>query len=144
MKTIILVLFAGLLLVSASGPTQDKESLVGAWELVTATWQFDDTAYFPNSPHDREWKIVSEKNFVFIRQDTTDASLFFSGGGTYSFRDKVYTEHLKFTSWGTDIDDQLSYSCRFSGDTCIIDGPQNMKGYWKSEWKLHEKWIRIE
>jgi len=131
-----------LLLLSCE--TEKKKPVEGTWELVSANWIFGDTTEFPNSEYDREIKIIGGEHFIYIRQDTTKKDLFFSGGGTYTFKENKYTETHEFTSWGGDIGITYSYECLFEDDMWIMTGPVIAEGEKKPGWQLHEEWKKIE
>jgi hypothetical protein len=141
-KTNYLLLVIFLLLLSCE--SKQKNPFEGAWELTSAKWTFADTTKFPNSEHDREVKIFSEKNFIFIRQDTTNDDLFFAGGGTYTFKDNKYMETIESVSWSGGIGNTSTYECKFDDDLFIIEGPLNPQGELNPQWMLHEEWERIK
>ena len=116
----------------------------GTWELISADWIFGDTVKFPQSEFDREIKIIDDKYYLYIRQDTTNPDLFFSGGGTYTYQNNKFTEVTDFTSWGKGIGHASSYTCKFEGDIWIMTGPVNKEGDIIPGWQLYEKWKRIE
>jgi hypothetical protein len=123
----------------------EKNKVEGTWELVSATWVYSDTntVKFPASEYDREIKMIGKTHFLFIRQDTTNKELFFSGGGTYIIEGNKYTETLEFASWGEDIGIPISYNCEFTDSMWIMTGPVN-EGDQLPVWTLHEEWKRIE
>ena len=131
-------------LIIAGCSMHSKDPVEGTWELISADWIFGDTLKFPNSRFDREIKIISDKYFLFIRQDTTNNDLFFSGGGTYSYENNRFTEVMEFTSWGEGIGHASSFNCKFDGDTWIMTGPIEKTGKNKSQWQLYEEWKKIE
>jgi len=122
-----------------------KNQVEGTWELVSAKWIFSDTNIleFPNSEYDREVKVIGKTHVLFIRQDTTDKELYFSGGGTYTFEGNKYTEILDFTDWGSDLGTTSVYDCEFKDSMWIITGPVN-EGENVPKWKLREEWRKIE
>ena len=121
-----------------------KIPVEGTWELISASWIVPDTIKFPNSDYDKEIKIIGEKHFLFIRQDTTNDNLFFSGGGTYSLKDNEFTETIEFTSMGNDIGHSIKYNCKFDGDIWIMTGPIKKEGEKEYGWQIYEKWKKIE
>jgi hypothetical protein len=124
----------------------EKNQVEGTWELVSAKWSYSDTnvVEFPNSEYDREVKMIGKTHFLFIRQDTTNKDLFFSGGGTYKLEGNRYTETLDVASWGTDIGSVITYDCQFNDSMWIMTGPVNVEGEELPGWKLHEEWEKIE
>jgi len=145
MKNIYLLLTVILFLLVCSSCCK-KNQVEGTWELVSAQWIFadTDTAEFPNSDHDREVKMIGKTHVLFIRQDTTNNDLFFSGGGTYTFEGNKYIETLEFADWITDIGTTLTYECQFEDDMWIMTGPVLEEGEEDPGWQLHEEWRKIE
>jgi hypothetical protein len=103
-----------------------------------------DTIKFPNSESDKEIKILGKNHFLYIRQDTTNDDLFFSGGGTYSFNENEFTETIEFSRWKNDIGHSTTYNCTFNGDFWIMTGPIQKEGEEEYQWQLYEKWKRIK
>jgi hypothetical protein len=123
----------------------EKNKVEGTWELVSAKWYYPDSsmAEFPNSEYDREVKIIGKTHFLFIRQDTTNKELYFSGGGTYTFEENKYTETLNLLSWEGDMGSVATYDCEFRDSMWIVTGPVG-EGDKLPSWKLHEEWKKIE
>ena len=143
MKTLpnfILVIF---LLISGC-KTNHNNTIEGTWELVSADWIVTDTIKFPNSKSDREIKIIGKKNFLFIRQDTSNSDMFFSGGGIYSFKDSTFTETMEFSKWKGEIGHSVTYKCKFEDNLWIMTGPIDENGEVIKGWQLYEKWRRID
>jgi hypothetical protein len=121
-----------------------SDSVEGSWELVSATWYFEDSAHFPNSVHDRALKIFGEKDFVFIRQDITDDGIYFSGAGSYSYEDSNYSEKLEMASFTIPTGETYTYSSEFKNDMWSISGPVATTGAELPDWTIHEEWKRIK
>ena len=84
-KLLVLLLIAGL---SAVG--QQKEQLMGAWELVSADYGKG------NRPlSNKEVKFISRSHFVWVRYDK-DGNTRGEGGGAYTFSGTVMVEHLEY------------------------------------------------
>jgi len=124
----------------------EKNKVEGTWELVSATWAYSDTntVEFPTSEYDRELKMFGKTHVIFIRQDTTNEDLFFSGGGTYKLEGNKYIETLEFSSWRSGIGSISTYECQFRDSMMITTGPLNEKGDKLPGFQLHEEWKRIE
>jgi len=123
----------------------EKNQVEGTWELVSAKWYSDtNIVEFPNSEYDRELKMFGKTHVFFIRQDTTNKDLFFSGGGTYKLEGNKYTETLEFSSWGGGIGSISTYECQFTDSMMITTGPLNEEGDKLPGFQLHEEWKKIE
>lgn len=143
MKIPFYFLIAVILLLANCQPHNENQ-VEGTWKLVSAYWIFGDTTVFPNSEYDSEIKIIGKKHYLFIRQDTTNRNLFFSGGGTYIYKNNLFSESMDYNSWGNGIEELHTYKCKFEKDNWILTGPVNENGEIDEKWKLIETWKRID
>jgi hypothetical protein len=86
---------------AACKPSSPPPALLGTWQLISATSTEKDSTYSTFNPDVRMIKIITPTHFSFLShslkpaQDSTRAA-FTAGGGTYTLRDSVYTEHLEY------------------------------------------------
>lgn len=114
-----------------------KNPLVGTWRLHTATLIDDgDTTITDYTKNVSFIKIINETHFAFLQHDLgkgkDSAAAFVAGGGSYSLKDSIYTEHLEYCSdrqWeGNDfhftvviIDDSLTQYGRETVESAEVD-----------------------
>ncbi len=87
-------------------PSKDKEPgratlpLLGTWELISATSTERDSTVSTFNPKQKMIKIINPTHFAFFSHDLRvprdSTAPFTSGGGTYTLKDSVYTEHLDY------------------------------------------------
>src|SRR5688572_32733767 len=95
-------------LMSCVGKMEDKVSkssqipVAGTWRLISGTLiEKGDTVVTDYTKNISFIKIINDTHFAFLHHDLNKgkdsaAAVFSSGGGTYSLKDSVYTEHLEY------------------------------------------------
>ena len=120
--------------------------LMGAWELVKGEYKNSDTTInYPLSSSSKHLKILTEKHFTTIWQDTTDVASFYPGfnGGTYTLVDSIYTENFDYNSDILSIGKTFTAKIKIEDDRFFIT-PSSEN--WKDEsgWAIYEEWKKIE
>lgn len=77
--------------------------MVGTWQLVTGTLiEKGDTTVTDYTKNISFIKVINDSHFAFIQHDLNkgkdSSAVFAAGGGSYSFNDSTYTEHLEYCS----------------------------------------------
>lgn len=102
---IVIVLFSTLLASCGTGnrevPSQaNPKPITGTWKLITGTLiEKGDTVVTEYTKNISFIKIINDTHFAFLQHDLNkgkDSAVFVAGGGSYSLKDSVYTEHLEF------------------------------------------------
>ncbi len=80
---------------------QNPNPLIGTWELMAATSTEKDVTTSTFNPNIKMIKIINPTHFAFLSHDLsggkdTATAAFTAGGGTYTLKDSVYTEHLDY------------------------------------------------
>jgi hypothetical protein len=105
---------------------QEKKSpIAGAWQLISGSITTPDTVInFPFSANGNHMKIIGEKYFSTIWQDTTicKSDPWYSGfnGGTYTFENDVYTETELYFYPISGIGNTWSTKVEMKGDTMVL------------------------
>lgn len=161
MKTSILPVFLIILIVWSCGAPAEEETelsadyLEGSWRLV---------GYINHAAGDTSWseygantlyeKYLTSTHFTWVRYDVDSGALVGTGGGTYTFDGKTYTEDIKF--FFPPGANELGQAIPFSVE--IKDGRWHHTGYAKvmefdpevgenvvvDSAKIEEIWERIE
>jgi hypothetical protein len=74
---------------------------MGTWKLLTGTLiEKGDTTVTSYSGKVSFIKIINDSHFAFLQHDLNKGkdSVFVAGGGPYSLKDSMYTEHLEYCS----------------------------------------------
>lgn len=100
LKTSIL-LIALLGVACNSAPQQSQPSIVGTWELISATSTENDSTFSTFNPNLRMIKIINPTHFAFFNHDLKQGkdsatAMYSGGGGKYTLVDSAYTEHLEY------------------------------------------------
>ena len=124
----------------------DDNTLKGVWELVEGKNVSADTTttFFPTTPFAKHMKIISKTHFTTVWQDTSVSNFWTEGfnGGTYTFINGIYTEHLTYFSWVESIGIKVSFKVKIEGDKLFLS-PANEDGTEK-EFGLFEQWKKLE
>lgn len=131
MRKRTIVLLACAVLVSA-GCATTRCPLRGTWEMVNPTP--DTTTTLPPPV-----KILTDTHFAF--GSAGRAGDVFSGGGTYEYRDGIYTEHIQYHSIGFLIGRSLRFDVRIEGDLWHHAGVFDIEG---RRFTVDEVWKRVE
>ena len=99
--------------------------LIGTWRLIEGRLQENGkTTVTPYTGDTSFIKIINPTHFAFLQHDSKkDSTGFFSaGGGHYSLRDSIYTEHLEYCNARSWEGHQFSFTVQIKGDTLIQSG----------------------
>ena len=146
MKKYLIALIAFSFLAGASCQQKTDSPIEGAWQLISARTVIQDTVIFaPASVNSNHMKIIGEKYFSTIWQDTTlnESNIWYAGfnGGTYTFKNEVYTESLEYFNILSSIGGTFSAKVEFTGDTMVLTYlPEDPN----SKFSSVEKWKRLK
>ncbi|MBS3771529.1 MAG: hypothetical protein KGY69_14865 [Bacteroidales bacterium] len=110
----------------------------GTWQLVEGKYNAPDTTlqYHKN----KHMKIIGKNHFSTVWQDTSTQGYSGFNGGTYSFNNGLYIEHIDYSERG--IGGRAIFKVNFKADTMIFT-PATKEGKEK-EYGSFEKWKRLE
>ena len=125
MKLITGVFFVAICLVSCS--KENKDSIVGTWELISATSTENDSTVSTFNPKCKMIKIINETHFAFLNhnlktgKDTANA-VYTAGGGKYTLKDSIYTEQLDYFINREWENNKFEFVVKITGDTLVQQG----------------------
>jgi hypothetical protein len=101
--------------------------LVGTWKLISGTLiEKGDTTVTDYTKNLSFIKIINGSHFAFFNHDLNKGkdsnAVFVSGGGSYTFKDSVYTEHLEYCTARDWEGHEFSFTMQFRNDTLIQQG----------------------
>jgi hypothetical protein len=101
--------------------------LKGTWQLFSGTLiEKGDTVTTDYTKNTSFIKIINETHFAFLQHDLKkgkdSTASFSSGGGKYSLKDSVYTEHLEYCTAREWEGHDFTFDIRISNDTLIQRG----------------------
>ncbi|MGN6533424.1 MAG: hypothetical protein ACTHK0_16900 [Ginsengibacter sp.] len=123
--------------------------IIGTWKLITGTLiDKNDTTVTDYTKNMSFIKINNYNHFAFLQHDLdkgkdTSTAVYISGGGAYSLKDSIYTEHLEYCSdrqWeGNDFDFTIS----IKNDTLIQKGIEKVESAEVNRLNI-EKYVRVK
>jgi Domain of unknown function (DUF4488) len=135
-SVIVVIASATLAWTHASSSQAHGSKLEGAWELVS----YDHGKFGRLPDGSKQVKLVSSKHFVWVTYDADKKKALATGGGTYTFTDGLYTEHIDFMNaqgvnlTGTD----QTFTMTLNADTLTQTGVLSTGD------RLSETWKRID
>ena len=121
---------------------EKRNPIEGAWQLVEGkNVSADSTEVYPASLSGKSMKIIGKTHFATVTQDTTSSSTGFNGG-SYTFENDIYTEHLTYFSLVDAIGISASYKVKIEGDILFMV-PSTADGE-EQELGTFEEWKRLE
>jgi hypothetical protein len=143
-------LFVLLMACDSNKPSPSlHDNLQGSWQLLYAAHIKKDTVIRNDPPGTKMIKILNDTHFAFMqhtidKNDTT--GIYGSGGGTYTLKDSVYTEHLEFCTSRQYEGNDFEFKVTIHGDTLIQTGIEKLGDYGigAENLELVEKYIRIK
>jgi Lipocalin-like domain len=127
---ITLILFAvTVILISCAGKKEVNSTipLVGTWQLISGTLiEKGDTVITDYSQNVSFIKIINDTHFSFLQHDLQKgkdtAAVFVAGGGKYTLKDNLYTEHLEYCSARNWEGNDFSFTITIKNDTLVQSG----------------------
>ena len=143
-----------MILMSCSGSVQNNEPkrttipIEGSWKLLTGTLiEKDDTLVTDYTKGKEFIKIINDTHFAFLSHDLNKGkdsdSAFSSGGGSYSLKDSLYTEHLVYCSDRQWEGNDFQFTVTINNDTLIQQGTEKIDSIAVNRINI-EKYIRIK
>lgn len=134
MKTKFLLLIGISLLFACKGKTGDKVkhklNIEATWLLVSGTIIDKNSGKASDYPMDFQMiKIINATHFAFLkhRLNPKDTIGFDAGGGSYTFNDDNYTEHLEYYSNKNWEGKTFDFKLRMMNDTLIQTGVERVE-----------------
>ena len=141
-----------LLLISCNTGVQNNETkpaitIEGTWKLLTGTLiEKDDTVVTDYTKGKEFIKIINDTHFAFLSHDLNkgkDPDVAFSaGGGNYSLKDSLYTEHLVYCSDRQWEGNSFQFTVTISKDTLLQQGIEKIDSLAVNRINV-EKYVRI-
>jgi hypothetical protein len=129
----------------------NKETIApiqGTWKLLTGTLIDKGDTTVTDYTKDKEFiKIINATHFAFLSHDLNkgkDSSAMFSaGGGKYSLKDSVYTEHLEYCNDRQWEGNDFQFTVTINNDTLIQQGVEKIDSIGVNRLNI-EKYVRIK
>jgi hypothetical protein len=128
MKKTPYLLFVFLLALSCSKPLKTPVAeLTGTWKLQSGTLiENGDTTVTDYTGKVSFIKIINGSHFAFLQHDLNKGAdsiaVFVAGGGKYTLKDSLYTEHLEYCSDRAWEGNDFSFTVTIRNDTLVQRG----------------------
>jgi len=154
MKTGFSLIIMVSIMVSCTGNHQSLEqkhppiSINGTWKLISGTTiQNGDTTVTYYTKNLSFIKIINDSHFAFLNHDLTkgkdSTAAFSAGGGRYTLKDNLYTEHLEYCSDRQWEANDFTFSVSVKNDTLIQQGIEKVENAGINQINT-EKYIRLK
>ena len=136
MRTVTAFILLSIILLSCGtdNQTNKKETtsspLIGTWKLLTGTLiEKGDTVVTDYTKNLSFIKIINNTHFAFLQHDLNKGkdSVFVAGGGRYSLKDSLYTEHLEYCSAREWEGHDFSFTVSIKNDTLVQQGIEKVE-----------------
>jgi hypothetical protein len=120
----------------------------GTWRLLTGTLIEKGDSVVTDYTNGKEFiKIINDTHFAFLSHDLNkgkdSAAMFSSGGGNYSLKDSLYTEHLIYCSDRQWEGNDFQFTVAINNDTLIQQGLEKIDSLGVNRINI-EKYVRVK
>jgi hypothetical protein len=117
---------------STTGDEQPKLPLKGTWKLITGTLTENGKTTVTDYTKSTSFiKIINEDHFAFLQHDLNkgkdSAAVFVAGGGSYSLKDSLYTEHLEYCNDRQWEGNDFAFTITIANDTLVQKGIEKVE-----------------
>lgn len=128
--------------------TQPSLPIIGTWKLISGTTiEKGDTTVTYYTKNLSFIKIINDTHFAFLQHDLSkgkDSSASFSaGGGSYSLKDSLYTEHLEYCSDRQWEGNDFKFTVTIKNDTLIQSGIEKVEDAGINRLNI-ERYVRLK
>ena len=122
--------------------------ITGTWKLLNGTLiEKGDTTVTDYTKNVSFIKILNDTHFAFLQHDLNKGkdspAVFVAGGGTYSLKDSLYTEHLEYCSARNLEGNDFDFIISIHNDTLIQYGIEKVENAGVNRINI-EKYTRVK
>ena len=133
---------------SDTAAEKSANPLIGTWKLITGTTiQKGDTVVANYTKNVSFVKIINQTHFAFLNHDLNKGKdysvMYSSGGGTYSLKDSLYTEHLEYCSDRAWEGHDFEFVVEIKDDTLVQTGVEKVESAGIDRMNI-EKYVRVQ
>lgn len=143
-------LFACLMIAcqTPSTPATTAPAVAGTWKLQTGTLiEKGDTTITDYTKGQSFVKIINDDHFAFLHHDLSkgkdSAAIYSSGGGSYTLKDSLYTEHLEYCTARQWEGNTFEFTVTIVGDTLVQRGVEHIKDLGVDRLNI-EQYVRVK
>ncbi len=117
---------------NTSPSTPPPAAVVGTWQLQKGTLiEKGDTTVTDFTQKTSFIKIINDSHFAFLQHDLSkgkdSSAVFVAGGGRYTLKDSLYTEHLEYCNDRNWEGHDFSFVVSVKGDTLVQSGVEKIE-----------------
>lgn len=148
MKSSLLFLFVSLLMFSCKKETENKNQLIGTWQLISGTLiEKGDTTIMDYTTKISFIKIINDTHFAFLQHDLNkgkdSSAVFGAGGGKYTLVDSLYKEQLEYCNAREWEGNNFDFVITIKNDTLIQRGIEKVEKAGVNRINV-EKYVRMK
>ena len=124
-------------------------SIVGTWKLLSGSLTEKGVTTVTDYTGNKQFiKIINDTHFAFMSHDLNKGkdsatALFSAGGGKYSIKDSIYTEHLEYCNDRQWENNDFQFTVTIKNDTLIQQGVEKVEGTNINRVNI-EKYVRMK
>ena len=122
-------------------------SVTGTWQLLNGTViENGDTTITDYTKNISFIKIINDTHFAFLQHDKNkgkDSAVFVAGGGSYSIKDSLYTEHLEYCSAREWEGNDFTFTITITNDTLTQYGIEKVQSAGVNRINI-EKYVKLK
>ena len=152
MRIKIAFVFISIVFISCATGTKDdansvRKQITGTWQLLKGTLiEKGDTTVTDYTKKMSFIKIINDTHFAFLQHDLNkgkDSAVFVAGGGSYSIKDSLYSEHLQYCSAREWEGNDFTFTITIKNDTLIQSGIEKVDSAGVNRINI-EKYVRLK
>ncbi len=122
--------------------------ITGTWQLISGTLiENGDTNITYYTKNVSFIKIINDSHFAFLQHDLAkgkdSTASFSSGGGRYTLRDSLYTEHLEYCSAREWEGNDFTFTVSIKNDTLVQSGIEKIPETGVNRLNI-ERYVRVK
>jgi len=121
---------------------------MGTWQLVSRTViEKGKTVTTASNNKESFIKVINDSHFAFLQHDLKkgkdSAAVFVAGGGKYSLKDSLYSEHLEYCSARNWEDNDFAFTVTLKNDTLTQSGVEKVASAGVNRINI-ERYVRVK
>lgn len=145
----------GLLLISSmliscetNKQNTENQPIIGTWKLLTGTTiEKGDSVIIDYTKNLSFIKIINDSHFAFLNHDLKQGkdstAAFSAGGGSYTLKDSLYTEHLEYCNDRQWENNDFTFTIKIKNDTLLQTGIEKVAGTDINRLNI-EKYVKVK
>ena len=148
----VIIIVTGIISCGTAPQTNDSKQasvpITGTWKLFSGTLiEKGDTTVTDYTKNQSFIKIINNSHFAFLLHDLKNgkdsSAVFSSGGGSYSLKDSLYTEHLEYCSDRQWEGHDFQFTITIQNDTLTQKGVEKIEKIGVDRINI-ERYVRVK